>query len=265
MLIDAGGLRMVVMDYLPGERMAPHWHPGTQVSMVLRGAVEEGVGAREHQGTVGAVVVKPGGTVHRNVFGPAAVRMLSINILPGAVDDRLAALESWRWTEGGPAARALWRLLSTARAEPGRAPSLLADGFWEMVDALDDCAAPPPSPSTTPSWLRRVRDALHDCAGAVPPVRSLAEGAGVHPVYLARAFRRAYGVPVTEYARRLRVRAAADRIASTALPLARIACEAGFADQAHLTRELRRETGLTPGALRRAAATPPIQASLPAA
>ena len=73
----------------------------------------------------------------------------------------------------------------------------------------------------------------------------------------ARAFRRAYGVPVTEYARRLRVRAAADRVASTEQPLARIACEAGFADQAHLTRELRRATGLTPGALRRAAATPP--------
>ncbi|HEU4885944.1 MAG TPA: AraC family transcriptional regulator [Longimicrobium sp.] len=264
MRIDAGGLRMVVTDYLPGERMAPHWHPGTQVSMVLRGAVEEGVGGREHQGTAGAVVVKPAGTVHRNVFGPATVRMLSINILPGAggdADDRLAALESWRWMEGGPASRALWRLLSTARAEPGTAPSLLADGFWEMVDALDVYAAPPPSPSAAPAWLCRVRDHLHDCAGAAPPVRDLAGAAGVHPVYLARAFRRAYGVPVTEYARRLRLRAAADRIASTALPLARIACEAGFADQAHLTRELRRETGLTPGALRRAAATPPIQAS----
>jgi quercetin dioxygenase-like cupin family protein len=50
MLIDSGGLRMVVTDYRPGERMAPHRHPGTQVSMVLRGAVEEGVGGLEHRG-----------------------------------------------------------------------------------------------------------------------------------------------------------------------------------------------------------------------
>jgi AraC family transcriptional regulator len=209
------------------------------------------------------VVVKPAGTVHRNVFGPAPVRMLSINLLSGGAnaDDRLAALQGWRWMEGGPAQRALWRLLSTARAEPGRAPALLADGFWEMVDALDAYVAPPTSSSGPPAWLRRIRDRLHDCAGAAPPVRDLADAAGVHPVYLARAFRRAYGVPVTEYARRLRVRAAADRVASTALPLARIACEAGFADQAHLTRELRRETGLTPGALRRAAATPPFASS----
>ncbi|HVH12448.1 MAG TPA: helix-turn-helix domain-containing protein, partial [Longimicrobium sp.] len=49
-------------------------------------------------------------------------------------------------------------------------------------------------------------------------------------------------------------------VASSGLPLARVALEAGFADQAHLTRELRRETGITPGALRRVAslpATPP--------
>jgi AraC family transcriptional regulator len=263
MLIDAGGLRLVVTDYLPGERMAPHWHPGTQVSMVLRGAVEEGVGGREHQGAAGAVVVKPTGIVHRNVFGPTPVRMLSINILPGAAheaDGRLAALQGWRWMEGGPASRALWRLLSTARADRESARALLADGFWEMVDALEADGDAPASPSAAPPWLRRVHDLLHDCAGAAPPVRDLAMSAGVHPVYLARAFRRAYGMPVTEYARRLRVRAAADRVASTGLPLARIACEAGFADQAHLTRELRRETGLTPGALRRAAATPPIQA-----
>lgn len=128
------------------------------------------------------------------------------------------------------------------------------------MDALDAYGGPPPSPSSPPAWLCRIRDHLHDCAGVAPPVRELARAAGVHPVSLARAFRRAYGVTVTEYARRLRVRAASDRIASTALPLARIACEAGFADQAHLTRELRRETGLTPGALRRAAATPPVPA-----
>lgn len=257
MWIDSGGLRLVVTDYRPGERMAPHWHPGTQVSMVLRGCVEEGVGGREHQAGVGAVVVKPAGTVHRNVFGPCPVRMLSISILPGPAEaeGRTGALDGWRWMDGGPAARALWRLLSTARAEPAEASRLLADGFWEMVDALRADGAAPGAPAAAPGWLRRVRDRLHDSAGAAPPVRELAEAAGVHPVYLARAFRRAYGVPVTEYARRLRVRAAADRVASTGIPLARIACETGFADQAHLTRELRRETGLTPGALRRAAAT----------
>ena len=260
MQIQSDGLRLVVTEYRPCEQMAPHWHPGTQVSMVLRGAVEEGVGRCEHQGTAGALVVKPAGVVHRNVFGPVPTRMVSIGIEPWAereLASRAAALQRWRWMDAGAAPRVLWRLLQSARAEPDRAPRLLADGLWEMIDALEDDGAAPAPACEPPAWLRRVRDRLHDHAGVAPPVRELARDAGVHPVSLARAFRRAYNVPVTEYARRLRVRAAADRVASTELPLARIACQAGFADQAHLTRELRRATGLTPGALRRAAATPP--------
>ena len=258
MRIDAGGLRLVVTDYRPGERMDPHWHEATTLGMVLRGAVEEGVGGREHLATAGGFVVKPAGTVHANRFGPAGARMASIGLRPGFrpwEHGHVRPLEDWRWTEGGPASRALWRLLRTACGEPSCGPRLLADGFWEMMDALEDDGAVPAASTGTPAWLRRIRDRLHEEADGAPRVRDLAEAAGVHPVYLARAFRRAYGMPVTEYARRLRVRGAADRVASTALPLSRVALEAGFADQAHLTRELRRETGLTPGALRRVAAT----------
>ncbi|HLM69466.1 MAG TPA: AraC family transcriptional regulator, partial [Longimicrobium sp.] len=194
-----------------------------------------------------------------NRFGPAGARMASIGLRRGFrpwEHGRVAGLEGWKWVDGGPAPRALWRLLRTAAGEPSLGVQLLSDGFWEMMDALQDDGAAPGPPPDAPHWVRRVRDRLHDEREAAPRVRALAEAAGVHPVYLARAFRRAYGVPVTEYARRLRVRAAADRVASTGLPLSRVALEAGFADQAHLTRELRRETGLTPGALRRVAAIP---------
>lgn len=40
------------------------------------------------------------------------------------------------------------------------------------------------------------------------------------------------------------------RLADPAYPLAALAAEHGFADQAHLTRELKRFTGATPGAFR---------------
>lgn len=36
MRIDAGGLRPVVTDYLPGERMDPHWHDATSFGMPSR-------------------------------------------------------------------------------------------------------------------------------------------------------------------------------------------------------------------------------------
>ena len=53
----------------------------------------------------------------------------------------------------------------------------------------------------------------------------------------------------------LRFSAAVDRLrAELALPLADLAAEAGYADQAHLTHETRALSGLPPGRLRAALA-----------
>ncbi|HET6701301.1 MAG TPA: helix-turn-helix transcriptional regulator, partial [Gemmatimonadaceae bacterium] len=79
-------------------------------------------------------------------------------------------------------------------------------------------------------------------------VREIAARAGVHPVYLARRFRRFFGSSVVSYLQRGRVTRAADLIASSSLPLSTVAFEAGFADQSHLNRSFRAGTGFTPGA-----------------
>jgi AraC family transcriptional regulator len=73
-------------------------------------------------------------------------------------------------------------------------------------------------------------------------------------VYLARAFRRAYGCSITEYVQRHRIRRAAALIADRRLPLTQAAYAAGFADQSHLCRSFRRHAGVTPSAFRALAA-----------
>jgi AraC family transcriptional regulator len=103
--------------------------------------------------------------------------------------------------------------------------------------------------SPPPSWLSRVRELAHDSSGTMS-VSELAREAGVHRVHLARAFREHYGVPVMHYTQKLRVHAALRLIARDDFPLSRVALEAGFADQSHLTRTVRDVTGSTPGALR---------------
>ncbi|TML40685.1 MAG: helix-turn-helix transcriptional regulator [Actinobacteria bacterium] len=78
----------------------------------------------------------------------------------------------------------------------------------------------------------------------------LAETVGVHPAYLARAFRAHYGLSVGEYGRRLRLAWAAAELAGGETPLAEIATEAGFADQSHFTRVFKRHVGATPARYR---------------
>jgi AraC-like DNA-binding protein len=62
-------------------------------------------------------------------------------------------------------------------------------------------------------------------------------------------------VTLSRYRIRLRASAALERLAAGQRSLATLAADLGFADQAHLTRTLRAETGLPPGRLRALLAT----------
>jgi AraC family transcriptional regulator len=97
--------------------------------------------------------------------------------------------------------------------------------------------------------LRRIRGILDD-PDATTSVASLALEAGVHPVYLARKFRAAFGTSIREYRQITRLRRAIQLVAATTRPLSRIAHECGFADHSHMCRAFRAVIGWHPSALR---------------
>jgi AraC-like DNA-binding protein len=107
-------------------------------------------------------------------------------------------------------------------------------------------------PATT-----RTRQAVADGAReilAASPERSLPELArelAVSPHHLSRVFRAVTGQTISRHRMRLRTRAALERLSGGELNLARLAAELGFADQSHLCRVVRQETGHAPSSLRR--------------
>ncbi|NRQ39412.1 helix-turn-helix transcriptional regulator, partial [Nonomuraea sp. NN258] len=94
------------------------------------------------------------------------------------------------------------------------------------------------------------REAIAADDPAAGDLLSLAESLAVSPYRLSRAFTSELGVSLTHYRNRVRVGRALDRIEDGAPSLAALAAELGFADQAHLTRTIRRHVGHTPTALR---------------
>jgi AraC-like DNA-binding protein len=68
----------------------------------------------------------------------------------------------------------------------------------------------------------------------------------VTPTHLAKTFSAEFGLPPHRYLVGRRVELAR-RLLLAGLPAARVAVEAGFHDQAHLTRHFRRLLGVTPG------------------
>lgn len=107
-----------------------------------------------------------------------------------------------------------------------------------------------PSPVGT-DCARRAREILLARLTDRPTLATLAGGLGVSPFALSRAFTARFGLPPHAYLNQQRVRTACSMLAD-GTPIAQVATDVGFTDQAHLTRHFRRIVGVTPGAYRRA-------------
>ena len=106
-----------------------------------------------------------------------------------------------------------------------------------------------PGVSSDARIAARIRELIHDRYAADLTAGDLAEAAGCSRYAAYRAFSQAYGLAPSEYQRQLRVRTARGLLSRGVTPAA-AAAEAGFADQAHLTRWFRRLYRITPGAYR---------------
>lgn len=106
-----------------------------------------------------------------------------------------------------------------------------------------------PRPGT--ANLQRVKARLRACDLPPASMDELAALAGLSPTGLIRAFRRETGLPPRAWALDQRLRDARQRLRGRE-PLASLAQDLGFADQAHFTRAFRHVAGVTPGAYRRA-------------
>lgn len=83
----------------------------------------------------------------------------------------------------------------------------------------------------------------------------LARAVGSSPHHLSRVFRGTTGRTLTDYRNELRVRAVLECVSDGAENLADLAAEYGFADHAHLSRTVRRYTGMPPSAFRSGSTT----------
>lgn len=114
------------------------------------------------------------------------------------------------------------------------------------------------APVTGPRWrdrlsrrrLQRVVDYIREHLAHELSLAQLAELAEMSPSQFKVVFRRTTGLPVHQYVIRARVEYASDLIARDRLPLSQIALQAGFANQSHMSRCMKRLTGVTPATLR---------------
>lgn len=237
-----------------GSRLPWHTHDGPTICFVMRGGFMEGFHGRSLTCEPAMVKFTPAGEPHFNRFDWSDTRGLLIEVAPARARElspRAPILEQLVHFKGGlPAALAL-RVHRELQASDASAALAMEGLLLELIAHADRGRLPEPG-RRPPAFVIQARDLLHESLGYGIGLSELAARVEAHPVTLARAFRRAYGCSVGEYLRRLRLERATHQLTATDLPLARIAAEAGFADQSHFSNLFRRRTGLSPSRYRRA-------------
>lgn len=225
-----------------GDAVEPHGHETGHFMLVIGGRYR--TEARPGHGAQPLLVYNPPGTWHRDRFeGPG----LFFSIELDAARSREAAsfgLPAMPTRLGTPRAQAAMRriLRACANRRTEAMEGLCLELFGETGRQYEE---------SRPAWLERTLDRLRAAPLDAAPIAALAAEAGVHPVHLARGFRRHCGTTPGEFQVALRLAAAAEALRAGSQPIAEIALDCGFADQSHLSHRFRDLYGLPPAAYRR--------------
>jgi AraC-like DNA-binding protein len=208
----------------PGAIIARHSHDAAYAAVVLEGGYEEAGERGRWRVEAGDVLLHgrfsshwdqapPRGAVLLNL--PLPAKLLEPPAIARAADPDL--------------------LVRLAERDPVEAAAALLEGLTHGGPTLAD--AP---------------DALADAlSGSEPPaVEAWARGQGVARATAFRWFRQVYGVGPARFRLEARARRAWRMIVEGDTPLAAIAADAGYADQAHMNRDVKQLTGVAPGAWR---------------
>lgn len=230
--------------YPAGIVQPPHWHERPQVTLMLQGSIKETVEQNTRKGHPLSVVFKPAGTLHVDHYGERGALLLQIELNTA---EPFTQNIPWDWFHAGVHLQpflSLARLFGTGHCSDSK----LIEATMNVLHSFRPAAA---RTTSVPQWLQRIRNVvLAAPSRGMIRVEHLAAQTGIHPVYLTRQFRRHFGETIRGCISRLRVQSAAQFIADSNRKFADIACDLGYADQAHFCREFRNYTGISPGELR---------------
>ena len=206
----------------PGRIFARHHHLRAYVALIVSGICDEAGDCGRFCARAGDVLVHRPFEAHQDIIGPLGAKIINFHLddLPDTTFGFVVDLDAIvRTYERDPmaASRMLREQFLAHRMVAGDWPDLLAERLSRSDSVRLD------------QW---------------------AELQGLHPNSLSRGFKLAYGVSPKRYRFEQMVSRAARKARASGDTLSVVAADAGFADQAHMTRAISAMFGVTPRQLR---------------
>jgi AraC family transcriptional regulator len=245
---ELGGIALSEVVHDCARSLPEHAHARAYLCLLLSGSYSEQLGSRTFEHPAMGIVAHPHGVEHRDAVGERGGRFFVVEASDAALEAGGARID-----DVAPVAdpRVLWPMLRLFR-EFRR---------WDRCSApVAECLAaelfaglrrePAVRGTRPPAWVARVEECVRARWFERLSLAELAAEVGVHPAHLSCTFRRFRGRSPAELQRELRVQRVCEALADRSHPLAELALEAGYADQAHMTRSFTRCIGTTPAAFR---------------
>lgn len=249
---EVAGLILTEKHHPAGERLPPHAHDQAYLCFVLAGSWSERYDGGVRTCAPRSVIYHPAGEIHSDSFDREEARLFDIELDASWLQRIAATSQSFdepHAFDGGQVSTTALRLYDEARRSDAMSPMIIEGLMLELLGACLRTQAGAPL-TAAPDWIRRIERTLRSDFRTPPALGALAAQAGVHPVHLARVFRRQYGQTIGDFVRQCRLDFVCHELVSTKRPVAELAIEAGFADQSHLTKAFRRTLGTTPARYR---------------
>ena len=234
------------------EEVVTHTHRDAHFILVTGGDYISAAGRPPASGPV--LVYNPPGTTHRDHFERGRGSFYAISLSPGYAAPALSGTsvpDAPRYLTASAQHALAMRLAASCAVSCGTEfppPSSLDALCLELLGSMDERM--PVVPRARPAWLARAVELLEDRYREELSIAEIAAAVGVHPIHLARTFRRHLRCAPGEFARFRRLERAAAMLLRTTRPLAEVALGSGFGDQSHLSRVFVRYYGLPPGEYR---------------
>jgi AraC family transcriptional regulator len=233
--------------FVPGLQIDRHAHQHTHFTFILEGSFTESYDRMVLECVPGAALFVPANEPHTDRICPDGAHTIGVELSPGVAErvmSQTGVLKDARLIESPQLEQSGRRLYREFRS--GDSASALSMEAIALEMLVQTARIRTTGERGEPAWMKTVRDHLHESYSEPISLAELGKLANVHETHLARAFRKRHGCTVGEYVRRLRVDASALELKGSDKPVALIAAEAGFYDQAHFCRSFRRAYGGDP-------------------
>lgn len=249
---ESPGLILSESVYQPNTRLSRHSHLNAYFCLTINGTYEETYGDQTRGCKPSTLVFHPADELHADHFFEKGGHLFRLEIAESWADrihPYSPLLKNAADFIGGPMVFLVKKLYRECYFPDSVSDLAIEAIALEMIAEMSRSHTVKSS-RNVPHWILEARDFLHEhFAERLNPQR-IAKLLDVHPVHLARTFRRIHGCTMGDYVRKLRIEIAARHLSTSDIAIGNISQLVGFADQSHFSRNFKRFSGYTPAQYR---------------